>query len=318
MATRRPKNVVAKTPNGDITTEMILGYIALVSIPNQPVSATKLRRLWMIEGLEEKLVPKQRRSVDVFMAACRSIETRRTDAATERVHEIKVDRVLESSDECVYQITQLVRDKEHRVIDHPKAMRLVFTAKDGKIKDEALDDKALYKELKQLATVVRDDFDRNSSKVPGSKVRAAIRATLADQLATRIQNKGVFFVPKAGRNTLDAIQNVIEGLYHSGDEAEIGIIPLASDQPEKDMVRKHFEGNVSDEVDTLLAECSSRLKSDQPVRADRKSNLVSQRKQIGAAVERYQDLLDGKLDVLHEGLKLLDNALEELLIGGAE
>ena len=268
MATRRPKNVVAKTPNGDITTDMILGYIALVSIPNKPVSASKLRRLWMIEGLEEKLVPKQRRSVDVFMAACRSIETRRTDAATERVHEIKVDRVLESSEECVYQVTQLVRDKDHKVIDHPKAMRLTFTAKDGKIKDEALDDKALYKELKQLATVIREDFDRNSSKVPGAKVRQAIRTTLAEQLATRIQNKGVFFVPKAGRNTLDAVQNVLDGLYSSGDQADLAIIPLASDTPEKEMVKKHFEGNVNDEVDTLLAECSSRLKSDQPIRAE--------------------------------------------------
>jgi hypothetical protein len=315
MATRRPKNVVAKTANGDITTEMILGFIALVSIPNKPVSATKLRRLWMIEGLEEKLVPKQRRSVDVFMAACRSIESRRSDAA-ERVHEIKVDRVLESSEECVYQITQLVRDKDHRVIDHPKAMRLTFTPKDGKITDEALDDKALYKELKQLATIVRDDFDRNSSKVPGSKVRAAIRATLADQHATRIQNKGVFFVPKAARTTLDAIQNVLDGLYSGGDHAEMGIIPLASDQNEKDLVKRHFEGNVTSEVDALLAECSQRLKSDVPVRGDRKSNLVAERKRIGLAVERYQDLLDGKLDVLQEGLRLLDNSLEELLLSG--
>lgn len=317
MATRRPKNVVAKTPNGDITTEMILGYIALVQVPNKPVSATKLRRLWMVEGLEEKLVPKQRRSVDVFMAACRSIETRRTDASN-NIHEIKVDRVLESPEECVYQVTQLVRDKDHKVIDHPKAMRLTYTAKDGKITDEALDDKKLYKELKELATVVREDFDRNSSKVPGSKVRAAIRTTLAEQMATRVQNKGVFFVPKAGRNTLSAIQNVLGALYGAGDQAEIAIIPLASDTPEKQMVKRHVEENVADDVDKLLAECSMRLKSDQPVRADRKANLVAERKRIAELVTRYEDLLDGRLEVLQEKMRLLDDGLEELLIGSAE
>lgn len=315
MATRRPKNVVAQTPNGDITTEMILGFLALVQVPNKPVSATKLRRVWMIEGLEEKLVPKQRRAVDVFMAACRSIETRRTEG--ERTHEIKVDKVLETSEECVYQITQLTRDKDQKVIDHEKGMRLRFTSADGKITDEALDDKKLYKELGQLADLVRAEYDRNGTKVPGAKLRQAIRTTLAEQMATRVQNKGVFFVPKAGRNTLTAIQNVLEGLY-SGGEAEIAIFPLASDAPEKKMVKRHFEEQVTDEINALIGEISSRLKSDQPVRGDRKANLVAERKRIAEGVVRYQDLLDTKLITLNESIKLLDDGLEELLIGSAE
>lgn len=316
MATRRPKNVVAKTPNGDITTEMILGFIALVQVPNKPVSATKLRRLWMIEGLEEKLVPKQRRSADVFMAACRSIETRRGDGT--RTEEIKVDRVLESPDECVYQVTLQVRDKDHKQIDHPKAMRLTYTPADGAIKDEGMGDKKLYKDLKQLADVVRFEFDKNSSKVPGAKVRQAIRSTLAEEMATPVQNKGVFFVPKAGRNTLTAIQNVLGSLYGPGDQAEIAVIPLASDEPEKAMVKRNFEETVTEDLNKLIAECSMRLKSDQPVRSDRKANLVAERKRLTVGVARYEDMLDLKMDTVKEQIKLLDDALEELLIGSAE
>lgn len=311
----RAKNIVASTPNGDITTEMILGYLALVSIPNKPVSTAKLKRTWLIHGQDEKLVPKVRRSVDVFMAACRSVESRRTDE--DRTHEIKVDRVLESSEECVYQVTQLVRDKDHKLIEHPKAMRLTFTAKDGKIRDEAIDDKNLYRELKQLATVIRAEFDRNSSKVPGSKVRAAIRETLLREHSTRIQNKGVFFVPKAARRTLDDLQGVIRDLYGDTGEAEMAVLPVASDKAEKAMVKRHYEGNVADEMDGLLAEISGRLKSDNPVRGDRKANMVAQRKSIAEGMERYQDLLDERSLVLQEKLKLLDNGLDELLIGTA-
>lgn len=309
----RAKNIVAATPNGDITTEMILGYLALVSIPNKPVSTAKLKKVWLVHGQDEKLVPKARRSVDVFMAACRSVESRRTDE--DRVHEIKVDRVLESSEECVYQVTVLVRNKDLKLIDHPKGMRLTFTAKDGKIKEEPLDDKRTYKEVKQLATVIRDEFDRNSSKVPGSKVRAAIRETLIREHATRIQNKGVFFVPKAARRTLADLQGVIADLYGVGADAEMVVLPVASDKAEKAMVKRHYEENVVDEIDTLLTEIVNRLKSDNPVRGDRKANMVNQRKHIAEGMERYNDLLDERSVTVAEKLSLLDNGLEELLIG---
>lgn len=308
------RNVVATTPSGNITTEMILGYIALVSIPNTPISGTKLRRLWSAEGLDEDLVPKTRRPADVFMAACRSVESRRTEE--DRTHEIKVDRVLESSEECVYQVTQLVRDKDQRLIEHPKAMRIVFTAKDGTIKHEALDDKKLYKELRRLGDVIRAEFDANGTKVPGNNVRKAIRETLLAEHATRIQNKGVFFVPKVSRNTLDSIQNVLHGLYREGGSggAEMAVIPLASDQNEKGMVKRHFEGGVTDEIDALLAECSQRLKSDTPPRGDRQKSLVAERLKIGEGIERYEDMLDEKLEFLRTKARLLDDALEELLM----
>jgi len=312
MTKRRAKNVVAATPSGDVTTEMILGYIALVSIPNQPVSATKLRRLWLAEGLDENLVPRQRRPADVFMAACRSVESRRTEE--DRTHEIKVDRVLESSEECVYQITQLVRDKDQRLIEHPKAMRITFAAKDGVIKHEALDDRKLYKELRRLGDVIRAEYEANGTKVPGNKVRAAIRETLIADHSTRIQNKGVFFVPKVSHGTLESIESVLRGLYKGAGLAELAIIPCLADAPEKQMIQRHYTENVQGEIDSLLAECSQRLKAGTPVRGDRQKNLVAERLRIKEGIERYQSLLDTKLSVLNAGVTLLDDALEQLLM----
>lgn len=314
MSPRRPKGVVAQTPNGNITDDMILGYIALVSIPNAPVSTAKLRRAWLMHGQDEKLVPKDRRASDVFSQACRSVESRR--AGSEQTEEIKVDRVLQSEEECVYQITLQVRDKEEKLIEHPKAMRITYTARDGKIKDEAVDDKKVYKELRRLADVIRDDFQRNSSKVPGAKVRAAVRDTLMAEHATRIQNKGVYFVPKVARRTLDDIQGVLHDVYGDGGHAELAILPLAADKPERDMVKRHFEDSVTEDIDTLLAEISQRLKSDTPLRADRQANLIADRKRLNDGIERYRDALDDRLLNLSEKMKLLDDGLEQLLISG--
>lgn len=315
MMARRSSNVVASTPNGEITTEMILGYLALVSIPNKPVSAAKFKRTWMVHGLDEKLAPKTRRAVDVFMAACRSIESRRTDA--DRLNEIKVDRVMETAEECVYQITILVRDKDHKVIEHEKGMRLRFTANDETIRDEPLDDKKLWRELQQLAEVIREEYKRNASKVPGSKVRDAIRNTLVRDHATRIQNKGVYFVPKAARRTLEDIQGVIADLYGPTGEAEMAVLPVASDKAEKAMVKRHFESNVTDECDELMAEVSKRLKSETGLRADRQASMVAQLKEIQERTQRYEDTLDERSMIAREKVKLLEKGIEELFISAS-
>lgn len=310
---RRPKNVVAVTPGGDITLDHILGFYALSQVPNAPVSASKLRRLWMAEGLEEKLVPKKRAAVDNFMAACRSVETRRT-ADSDRTYEIKVDRVLEAPEECVYQITKMVRDRDARLIEHPKAIRMVYH--DGKITAEPLD-KKLAKELEQLSIAIQQEFDEFSTKVPGAKVRSAIRATLAEYNATPIQNKGVFFVPKAGKSALESIQNVLTGLYGKEGIAELHLIPCANDEGERKMIARHFQAHVLDEIDQLQAEISQRLKDDSGVRSDRQASMVATRKKLEEAVARYRDMLDTKLLVVDEKLDILDKGLEELLMTAA-
>lgn len=317
MPTRRPKGVVAATPNGNITDDMILGYIALVSIPNAPVSTAKLRRSWLMHGFDEKMVPKDRRASDVFSAACRSVESRRTDSETVHVHEVKVDRVLQSEEECVYQITQMIRDKDLKLIEHPKAMRITYTARDGKIKDEPVDDKKLYKELRRLADVIRDEFNRNSTKVPGQKVRTAIRDTLMTEHSTRIQNKGVYFVPKLARRTLDELQGVLTDVYGAGGGAELAILPLAGDAPERQMVKKHFEDSVTEDIDAMLVEISTRLKSETPLRKDRQANLVGERKRLNDGIDRYREILDDRMELLSAKIGLLDEGLDQLLITGA-
>jgi len=310
MSPKMPRNVVAVTPGGQITKDMILGFIAMCQVPNAPQSIAKLRRLWLAEGLDDSLIPKERKPVNIFKMACRSVETRRSEAL--KSTEVKVDEVLENENECVYQVTQLVRNKDDKLIEHPKAMRLTFNKRTGTIEHDALDKKT-YRALKFIAQQVQDDFERNSSKVPGAKIRRAIRATLRDQHATLIQNKGVFFVPTAGKVSLDSIDNVLKGLYGDGGDAELFVIPCANDDGERAMIARHFQGNVADHIDGLLAEITMRLKAGKEVRKDRRESLVTERRKLNEAVERYRDMLDDKLLVVGEKIRLLDNGLEELL-----
>jgi hypothetical protein len=106
--------------------EHILGFYALFTVPDQPVSASKLARLWAAEGLPAGVVPNERKAVHAFQYACRSIESRRTIGVEQSEEQISVDEIYTNPEKSEYQVTRVVRDRANRVIDHPKTMRITF------------------------------------------------------------------------------------------------------------------------------------------------------------------------------------------------
>lgn len=320
---RVPKNVVAVTPGGNITMDHIMGFYTLFSLPNEPVSASKLNRLWAAEGLPPDLIPNSRAAKNNFQQAVRSIEnrSRKTDADKKRT-EIEVDPVMEDANRCIYQVTKLKRDERNEVIDHPKAMRVTFDKNTEIITWESLDrlEDMDESDLQGLFDLIQNHYDRNAKKVPGSRVRAAIRKLIKEVGGTSIIRKkggsgGIYFVPKDGRDYLDSAQTVLDGLY--GEDAELHLIFAASADGERELVERHFTTNVSSEVDELMAEVTEALKGGEKgrrMRSDRVGNILAQRKMLGQHREKYADLLDSSLEVIGDKLDLLDQQLERLVL----
>lgn len=317
MSPRKPKNVVAVTPGGDITLDHIIGFYAMFTVPDQPVSASKLQRLWAGHGLPPGMVPTSRRTVNGFQVACRSVETRRKDGANHQ-EEIKVDEVLEDYDTCVYQITRMVRDKANREIEHPKAMRITFDKHAQAVSWEILDGGANAARLESIGDAILAHYEANAKKVPGARVRAAIRSLMRECGAQNVRRKagGVYFVPKDGKAYLDGLTEVLDGLW--GDDAELHLIFAANAEGERELIERHFTANVSSEVDEVLAEVTGSLTSSRKMRSDRLNNILAQRKTLGEHRERYADLLNEDLSTVNEKLDLLDAGLEELITGIGE
>lgn len=319
MSPRTPRNVVAITPGGNITLDHIIGFYALFTIPNQPVAASKLNRLWMAEGLPPHLIPRERDAKHNFMQACRSIETRsrNTDSANKR-KEIEVDPVTETADRVVYQVTSLVRDKLNEVIDHPKAMRVAYDKATERIDCTPLDKKTGLddEDLQVLAERIQGFFDSHLTMVPGERVRASVRALMEDMGATNVRKKagGVYFVPKDGKSTLDGLGNVLDGLWGEG-EAELHLIFAANAEGEKELVERHFNVNVSEQLDGMMAEVTEALTGEgRKLRKDRVGNLLKERRELGENRERYAELLGTNLEEVGVKIDLLDQQLEKLVI----
>lgn len=320
MNPRVPKNVVAVTPGGEITLDHIMGYYALFTVPDEPVSASKLNRLWIAEGLPHDIIPNSRSAKNAFQVAARSIEnrSRKTDSAKRRV-EIEVDPVTEDADRVVYQVTKLARDSRNEVIDHPKAMKLTFDKNTELMSWEPIDKLTDMDEsdLSGLFGLIQNHYDRNAKKVPGSRVRSGMRKLMKEIGAVNIRKRsggsGVYFVPKEGKGDLDSLETVITELY--GDGAEMHLIPTVSSAGQRELVERHFNANVSSEIDGLMAEVTEALTGEgRKLRKDRVGNILQQRKYLGDHRERFVGLLGTSLEEMEVKLGLLDQQLETLVL----
>jgi hypothetical protein len=318
---RVPKGVVAVTPGGEITLDHIMGFYALFTVPDEPVSASKLNRLWISEGLPHDIIPNSRSAKNAFQVAARSIESRsrRTDAQSRRV-EIEVDPVVEDKDRVVYQVTKLARDARNELIDHPKAMKLTFDKNTELMSWEPIDKLTDMdaSDLSGLFDLIQNHFDRNAKKVPGSRVRSGIRKLLKEIGAVNIRKRsggsGVYFVPKEGKDDLDSLETVITELY-GPEKAELHLIPTVSAEGQRELIERHFNANVSSEIDELMADVTEALKNDErKMRKDRVGNILAQRKFLGEHRERYVGLLGTSLEEMEIKLGLLDQQLETLVL----
>lgn len=308
---RVPQNAVVVTPGGAITEEMILGHIVLFVVPNQPVPATKLARLWKEAGLDTGLIPEDRKAVNAFQVACRSVETRRAMNGSAKRAEVKVDEVLNDADACIYQVTRLVRDRENRVIEHPKAMRLTFDKSDQSIKTEELEHDA-FTALKGLDAEIRDHFDRNAKRVPGAKIRTTVRYLLEQMQAQNLRrgSGGVYFAPRAGHKVLLGVKHVLDGLY--GENADWHLLPCANGESEREMVARHLKLNVLEELAAKLAATREYLKSGKAMRSDKFARERSEYQRLLALTEDYKALLGTNLAEVDESLNLLQKQLGKL------
>lgn len=294
-----------------------VGDVFFYSVPDQHVTAAKARKLFRDLGLDEAFLPAARKAVDVFEEACRKQESRRVNG---NKTEVKVDKVLENSDQSVYQVTRLVRNLEDELIDHPKAMRVRFMKKrtDDQIVVDELDPET-YESLKALEAGIREHFTAHASQLPGQKIRNTIRNYVEALGATNVRSSGgVYFLQKKHRQTLKNLRAFLFGLY--GEEyAEFHLIPLADTASQREMLRKHFVANTMREIDETIQRYAERLKNTgRKVRKDMVAQARADRQRIKELVAEYQDLLQDELGDLELKLPVLDQQIYKLAEAGGE
>lgn len=321
------KNLIAVTPGGDITDEMIAGEYLWYSIPEDMLSLVTVRRHVKTVGLDIERFPKERRLEHVAQEACRKVEGVYQNGT--RVV-IRSEMVLRNNVEMVYQITKHVTDKENRQIDHPKALRVVFDYKKNDISYENLAgrSKEAKEEVEELWREIREHFDNNASKMPGHKLRTILRHYIEEVGGENVRGRsgGVYFMPKSnpqkdgsvidGREFTEQVEKLLTLLYKYPDMNRVVCI---NDEGQRAYLKRKFIENCSEDLEeyreNLLDLVSSTKDGTRKrgFRRDKVNNLIAQREAIDKRRAKFAGILQDELKELDRNMKLADAALKKFL-----
>jgi signal transduction histidine kinase len=305
-----PLSELVAVPDGAVSNKHLLGTLQLSRVPDHGVDVDLVRTLMQREGLDPSMIPAEPKPVHVFGRACRAIETRRTAVgAKTRREQVDVREVLTNSAESVYQVTRVVVDEGNRVIDHPKAMRVVFDPTPRTIRAEPLESQH-YDALRGLEDAIRESYKSNLGKITGAKVREVMRKVLRECHATPWTN-AAYFTPIEFQGRMQALHALVKGLY--GDDGEFTIIPMLNSKALREELDRHHTRAVQAEATELMAEISERLKTPGNVRQEMVATKLAARKQLGEKRNRMAELIGRETDAINEAVRMLDEQLEALM-----
>lgn len=305
-----------------------LGYITWFSVPDKPVNIKTLRKHWRIAGLDPTPLPKNPRSLYLFKLAVRSQEGKvKLDDGT--VVQTEVMDVLENGDVSIYQLSRVVRDRDNRVVDYPKAMRVTFHKPSEEINYDLLGGVKRTK-LLPVMDAIQDFYEKNAKMISGRKIRGIVRDFLKDDTdeqsgkvglsGENLRGKagGVYFVAARHIEDLEGLSQALGNLYETdGGVYGLSTVPLADGKSERGMIRAHHVANSLAETKTAMADVAKLLRDDRKtaVRSDvyahhyRKLQALRRRSAEYTALlrEEQQEVTD-VTEMLSKQLTKLSNA----------
>jgi hypothetical protein len=330
------RNLVAITPVGVLTDDWIVGHFFWYSIEERMMPLSKVRRAFRDNGLDESRLPTERRPEHVAQEACRKVERVTSNGHRE---EIRAEQVLRDGNTLVYQITRHVQDKQNRVIEHPKALRVIFTIDDsgrgGKLTFEPLDG-ATQADVQGLIDEITAHYDANSAQIPGHKLRTIVRHYVEQAGAENLRGTsgGVYFMAKtnplaawsklrdyhgpsiASGDFIQRIRMMLEDVY--GTAPNFHSIPTINDEGQREFLRRKLVENVSDDAKAFRQDCIEQLatkdKRLRGFRADKLAGMTNKLADLRARKAKFAAILDDTLDDLDTDLGLAEQALRKFIL----
>lgn len=300
----------------------IAGYLTWFSIPDDSVPLRRLKQHLAVNGLPMSLAPKDTSPIHIFKRAMREQEGRHK-LESGLIRENTVAQVVETPDDCVYQISSLKRDLEERVVEYPKAMRVIFNKKTEQIGFNPLGG-VPRSELLDMMEAIQDFYDKNGTRVTGARVRTVVRNYLRDEedekreieglsgINLRGKAGGIYFVLARYLVQLEAVGVMLDELY--GGRAYLHFVPMADGASEKEIIRRHHVANARQELKEAIAEVKGLLSHDRE-RAPRSDVVAAKFAQFQALQRRaakYNEVLDDEIAEIEDMGAILKKQLDKL------
>lgn len=327
--TTTTQGLVAITPGGDITDDMIAGSYTWSSIKEDMIPLRTVRKAFDDAGLDVSRLPTERRLEHVAQESVRRIEKVVQNGHRE---EVRVEHPIRDGDYLIMQVTRHVQDKERRITEHPKSLRVLFDFNTGSLIYEPLEGSTMA-DVQVLVDEINDNFDRNSTKIPGHKLRTILRHYLEAAGAENMRGNsgGVYFLAKTnkisasnklrahhgdvidGIELLGQMQKALKLIYGPG--AEFHIVPCVNDEGQREFLKRKFLENCAEDLKAYRNECLELAGADRvrAIRYDKRESMVQQRQEMDLRRQKFAEILGETLVELDRDMELADKALVKFL-----
>jgi hypothetical protein len=256
-----------------------IGSFFWYSVPDESVSATRVRRAWRAAELDVGYLPRGRRNADVAVEAVKLSSAEL--------------QLVETTDEALVfrgasGVLRFVRSSEQWVAGELGSITSAVTADH-------------YREITGL-------YERNLNRITAHKHRYALRTLLADRGAEHIHGP-VYFMPTWGSDHLGRLDAMLFALYAS---AEMHSIPIPSTSLQLNYVREHlrrnFQGRMVSLTDDVVAASTMRGRR---IRQDRVDTIMRDCHELVERLKRLAGVV-GDIDV-DEDFERLQIALRQFI-----
>lgn len=306
-----------------------LGFITWFTVPDESQRLPKVKKNWMIAGLDPRVLPSDPRAKDTFKRAMREQETRtRAFNNTSRQWEITettVKDVVETPEEIVYQINRVTRDTNERMVEFPKAMLVIFNKTSFDIKFKKIGD-IPRAELLPMMEAITTYYEGNAKTITGAQIRTVVRNYIKDDFDEQANKVGlsgenmrgkaggVYLVLARHREQLDALADFLSELYPDG-RAYLYSVPLADGATERELVRRHHVANTVSEIQSEIAAVRELLQGDRSraVRSNIVEHHMTKLQMLRRRAAQYSEVLQEEQEDINSMAEMLNDQLKALI-----
>jgi len=272
----------------------LLGWLCWYSVPdNLSIEHEEVFKILVKAGLGGH-VPRRPQDGEVFRRVSTAAARKRVATEDPQVFENYLVRDMPGEDITRRIVCERV-DANNRKLGYTEVAELAFNRKTAVVTCTHLgtgSGKAGALIRDKICNDIKAEYEMNRGCLNGYAIRMLILRVLKEACnATNVRypSGGVYFVSEAHAGRLAALERLGEALSELG--AVVHTLPLIDDKRQREMLRRAFESESVDAIDSLLAEITDLKKSGKKITMDRYASYVTQLNDLNTKTKQYTDLL---------------------------